>query len=826
MTILLDDFQGVSQSDIDPDFWVTGHSYPHIFVDNNRGVFTTSLATVRSAEFSHRIHGDNATISFDLIDFSSNYQYETQKRRFYVEVYDFFTDRYFKVYFILKWDTFGNHWNAVYLEYYNGDTAYMQGYEAFNYGIHEIRIINGLVSLWGDDGAGEIVNIFSNNFILGDMILGRVFVGVYQSAVLDEDPIPTTAIIDDFSITGEFVGITDSLGFISATAEEPVCHIGNTMECTFPPPMMMEIPSERRVVVDDFTSGFIEFWDNPGGHAHSGSGLLKVWDGLPFGSVVLESEAVMWGSFSFSMDYVSAIWGGIVWRFYDINDHSNWIDVRFFYNEGGGEAKFQGRTSLDQTWISSPGITEAYTGHFDLNLGRLEWWYSIGGTDTSVHTSVGNPLSGKQFSITSYSIDDGNGSVDMVLDNFNLIVDFIEQGVKCLFEELTCVKDGSLSNCEIYFDTFDGDIVDPVMWIDPAQPPGLIPRPAEGDVEIHTPTEYLYFNRHVWPGGFITYMTVEHRALDNLDGLIINIHDESGNTVTVGMSNGITSYVFLYRTGFDDIDEWETIPCQYKKVKISVQCGEKITATFYYVDHLHGDPDTVITPFLEMDIPLNPNDRLKISYQVPSHEYVWIEEFELITHLTYIIPLFGDIAGSLKACNYFSIMTYQPPVIELTKFMLNRSQVTGNTSESLDGINPLGIDGTSVKFNVGLICWVIEDDDTISFYELKNSTGMSQSLPEIVIPVNNPGDWYWERIESAAFATVDEIAVTDLDTVPVDVGVNLSGKEIMHGMFDDNNSGLWGNATFSSKNALLNLGAASSGKSVFLAATKNRKDIF
>jgi hypothetical protein len=81
--------------------------------------------------------------------------------------------------------------------------------------------------------------------------------------------------------------------------------------------------------------------------------------------------------------------------------------------------------------------------------------------------------------------------------------------------------------------------------------------------------------------------------------------------------------------------------------------------------------------------------------------------------------------------------------------MINRywaKALTGGTNNALDAIDPTDTDGTSTALAAGDICDVVEED-MISIYIARESAGASESVPEIIVPDNNPGNFWWELIE-------------------------------------------------------------------------------
>ena len=74
------------------------------------------------------------------------------------------------------------------------------------------------------------------------------------------------------------------------------------------------------------------------------------------------------------------------------------------------------------------------------------------------------------------------------------------------------------------------------------------------------------------------------------------------------------------------------------------------------------------------------------------------------------------------------------------------TSITGGTSGSLDNIDPTDTDGSATALVAGDVCDVVEDD-MLSSYVARNSAGATESSPDVIIPDNSPGNFWWELIE-------------------------------------------------------------------------------
>ncbi len=80
--------------------------------------------------------------------------------------------------------------------------------------------------------------------------------------------------------------------------------------------------------------------------------------------------------------------------------------------------------------------------------------------------------------------------------------------------------------------------------------------------------------------------------------------------------------------------------------------------------------------------------------------------------------------------------------------MANKYWATGisGSSGSLALIDPIDTDGSATALVDGDVCDVVEDD-VISVYIAVESAGASEDVPDIIIPANNAGDFWWKLVE-------------------------------------------------------------------------------
>jgi hypothetical protein len=74
------------------------------------------------------------------------------------------------------------------------------------------------------------------------------------------------------------------------------------------------------------------------------------------------------------------------------------------------------------------------------------------------------------------------------------------------------------------------------------------------------------------------------------------------------------------------------------------------------------------------------------------------------------------------------------------------SSIVGGVSGSLDSIDPTDTDGSATALVAGDIC-TVDQDDMLSWYIARDSSGATESEPDVIIPDTNPSNFWWELIE-------------------------------------------------------------------------------
>lgn len=92
------------------------------------------------------------------------------------------------------------------------------------------------------------------------------------------------------------------------------------------------------------------------------------------------------------------------------------------------------------------------------------------------------------------------------------------------------------------------------------------------------------------------------------------------------------------------------------------------------------------------------------------------------------------------------------------------TSVSGGAAGSLDSIDPTDTDGNGKQLASGDSCRVVESE-LISEYIAIESASASESLPDVVIPDNNPGSFWWSLVEQFPQNTgvIDSLIYENID---------------------------------------------------------------
>jgi hypothetical protein len=107
----------------------------------------------------------------------------------------------------------------------------------------------------------------------------------------------------------------------------------------------------------------------------------------------------------------------------------------------------------------------------------------------------------------------------------------------------------------------------------------------------------------------------------------------------------------------------------------------------------------------------------------------------------------------------------QPPPVVNPGFFIHKTELVGNTENSVDGIDPTNIEGTGQLLTTGCTVIVITNANDIYLYRATNSPGAVESVPDIIIPDINPGNWYWQLVDAPLFKPAKQFNYTSLSDV-------------------------------------------------------------
>lgn len=122
----------------------------------------------------------------------------------------------------------------------------------------------------------------------------------------------------------------------------------------------------------------------------------------------------------------------------------------------------------------------------------------------------------------------------------------------------------------------------------------------------------------------------------------------------------------------------------------------------------------------------------------------------------------GDLEGLTLFPLVYLLASKLPPVILMPGFFFHRTAITGG-GDALDGIDPTNIDETTATLKEGSTAWIITDPgNDMYLYRAYEQSGMVESFPDIIIPDNNPGNWYWQLVKCKMFQAAIITNYTDL----------------------------------------------------------------
>lgn len=81
-------------------------------------------------------------------------------------------------------------------------------------------------------------------------------------------------------------------------------------------------------------------------------------------------------------------------------------------------------------------------------------------------------------------------------------------------------------------------------------------------------------------------------------------------------------------------------------------------------------------------------------------------------------------------------------------YFFYKSGVTGGTSDDLDGLNPSNLEGTGQTLKTGSVCLIVTDTDDVDLYVAEEDPTAVESIPDVILPDLNPGNWAWKKSDA------------------------------------------------------------------------------
>ncbi|MEN8250667.1 MAG: hypothetical protein ABFS32_17165 [Bacteroidota bacterium] len=187
------------------------------------------------------------------------------------------------------------------------------------------------------------------------------------------------------------------------------------------------------------------------------------------------------------------------------------------------------------------------------------------------------------------------------------------------------------------------------------------------------------------------------------------------------------------------------------ELTVTIQQSTAAAETVYSDSDFLGSPAEYIT-----------RDFTYIRSEGVEFEYTRINSLYLLAEETLPTDLEGWLTNSFEEIITEFIVFLSPPDISDPGFFFHRTDLVGGTEGALDSIDPTNLDGTGQVLTDSSACLVITATNDIYLFKASSAPGQVESIPDIIIPDNNPGDWYWERIHSPQFRPVTPLNFTDV----------------------------------------------------------------
>jgi len=118
------------------------------------------------------------------------------------------------------------------------------------------------------------------------------------------------------------------------------------------------------------------------------------------------------------------------------------------------------------------------------------------------------------------------------------------------------------------------------------------------------------------------------------------------------------------------------------------------------------------------------------------------------------------------------------------KHFFQLSGLTGGTTDDLDGINPLSIEDSGIPLYAGSVAIVIDLDDNAYFFILYEAPGALHDPPNVIVPAQNPGEFYWQLTECDQLTPAKSFSYDGLSPTPQSFDYGYAGYDIFWTRYD------------------------------------------
>lgn len=162
----------------------------------------------------------------------------------------------------------------------------------------------------------------------------------------------------------------------------------------------------------------------------------------------------------------------------------------------------------------------------------------------------------------------------------------------------------------------------------------------------------------------------------------------------------------------------------------------------------------------------------------------------------------GDTTGALEPT--FPVMEFScvslsttPPDWGAFAYFFHKTSLTGGGVNDLDGLDPTNLEGTGQVLTTNSVCLVVDaTTDEAHFMVAEEDASAIESIPNVIIPDNNAGNWAWKRANAfnSAYAerytgvtdSLGDPGYTDYASVhPSDCGYMIEMFDVSDGTLQD-----------------------------------------